>query len=242
MALHLKKSGSTGHLLKTGDGHLVNECGSAFGEEKRSAPSNIGVNEEGAPEGTGGATDVIWHCGGLGLRETNKVQELSIEDFSLIREASSPGPSPDGIGGTSGVLWHSDWDDKRNYELSTTDFSVLQQNNAGYESEGIGGDASTVWNANTSNEKILELSDFDLSTIRSQSSPGTHPDGIGGIDTTIWHSDRNKELVYELDTSDLSVIRSATPPNASGGVEGIGGDNDTIWYNSNSDVYELCTG
>ena len=45
----------------------------------------------------------IWHCN---QNAPSEVYELSTNDFSVVRSASSPGSYALGIGGTANVIWH----------------------------------------------------------------------------------------------------------------------------------------
>ncbi|GAH44038.1 unnamed protein product, partial [marine sediment metagenome] len=46
-----------------------------------------------------------------------KVYELSTTDFSVDREAASPGGAPYGIGGDASTIWHCDYVIDKVYEL-----------------------------------------------------------------------------------------------------------------------------
>jgi len=65
---------------------------------------------------------VIWHSD----LNVDRVYELSIVDFSVIRSAASPYTYPYGIGGDVNVIWHCDDYAEVVYELSTVDFSVIR--------------------------------------------------------------------------------------------------------------------
>jgi len=179
--------------------------------------------------------NVIWHCD----LDTDKVYELSVTDFSVIRSADTPGAYPSGIGGDANTIWHCY--STSIYELSVTDFSVIRSVSLGSSSNlyGIGGDANVIWASDFSARKVQERSTTDFSVIRSADSPNAYPTGIGGTPDVIWHCSYFN--VYELSVTDFSVIRSASGPD--GRPEGIGGGTNKIWHcDRNADkVYELST-
>ena len=65
------------------------------------------------PSGIGGDPNVIWHCDS----DAGKVYELSVSDFSVVRQAASPYMNPSGIGGDPNVIWHCDSFADKVYQL-----------------------------------------------------------------------------------------------------------------------------
>jgi len=193
-----------------------------FGEE---ATWKTSASPSTYPYGIGGDPSVIWHCDA----SADKVYELSVTDFSVIRSSASPYTWPFGIGGDPSVIWHCDTGQDRVYELSTADFSVVRSTSSPSTSPtGIGGDPSVIWHCDASADKVYELSVTDFSVVRSASSPYTFPTGIGGDPSVIWHCDNDAKLIYELSVTDFSVVRSVSNP---GSVPyGIGGDSSVIWH------------
>jgi len=173
--------------------------------------------------------EVIWHCDLV----ADRIYELSVTDFSVIRQSPSPNIVPTGIGGDTERIWHADDNAYRLYELSTVDFSVIRSRTSPFvDTGGIGGNAEKVWYTDPS-DTIYELSPSDLSTIREAPSPQIGASGIGGAIDIIWFSASvvvDGLNIYELSTEDFSVIRSAPAPGVAGYKVESGGDSNTIWH------------
>jgi len=166
---------------------------------------------------------VIWHCDS----GVDRIYELSVDDFSVIRYASSPATFPRGLGGGTDTIWHCDDYANAFYELSVVDFSVIRSTASGVCPRGIGGKADVIWHTEEEPDRVHELSTIDFSSLRSATAPGPNPQGVGGDTDTIWHCEVFPDRFHELSTADLSSIRYVDRPDA---PSGAGGDVDTVWH------------
>jgi len=83
----------------------------AFGDIIRQAATGRAL-----PYGVGGDANTIWHCDAM----PDQVYELSTVDFSVVRQAASPGVAawgPHDIGGDANTIWHVDVITDEIYEL-----------------------------------------------------------------------------------------------------------------------------
>lgn len=142
----------------------------------------------------------------------------------------SGGSGYEGLGGKFNVIWASSHLDKV-YELDTSDFSVIRQDDSPNNSpEGSGGNNNTFWHCDLSGDgHLYELGISDFSVIRENNPPTDYPMGVGGTGSILWHSETLNDRVYELDTNDFSVIRSDKSVGYNGNPNGVGGDSSTIW-------------
>lgn len=109
-----------------------------------------------SPNGIGGDVNVIWHSDGRLDEATpsglNRLYELSVADFSVVRYTSAAGIS--GCGGKSDVVYTCDAAYVR--KRSVTDFSVLQTKDlSGYGPPALG--TNYVWDVGGESDYVYAL-------------------------------------------------------------------------------------
>ncbi|GAI75352.1 unnamed protein product, partial [marine sediment metagenome] len=105
----------------------------------------------------------IWHLDA----DAHRVYELSVSDFSVVRQAAATGRSDgvQGIGGKTAVIWYCAENESyvsKLHELSTSDFSSVRSTDAPTNwSSGVGGDIDTIWYTQFGTDLAYELDETE---------------------------------------------------------------------------------
>lgn len=143
----------------------------------------------------GGKSNIIWHC-----EYANRIYELAVSNFSIIKSLSGPGSNLFGIGGNQTTLYVTRRYISTLYKLNPTNASIIQTGaTLGTGPSDVGGTENKIWHTDTNSNKIYYLNKNDFSII--QSAPfGSYSTGTGGNNNTIYCCDIHTDRIYELET------------------------------------------